>query len=263
MSRTNKNPSQMISHLDDEINVRDYPYYRFIPIESISFKQKQMLSRMVPQNNVIIPYEQTIVPVTIQPIQTQQFADIPTIKVEQENNYWNKVEYNQIEEEVSKLKSELDSLKDEIERNYSIIDEQQQAIKSNELTLEEQSSKINSYNIKIEENNSMIQAQLTAYSHNTSVLQSQCAQSVTNHNEMLKQQQTLYNLQYQVSQYQNYLQQIQYETEQCQQQLAYHGNMITAFNTLIQNPQYFAQLMSMAATYNFEEQPANGDEQTA
>jgi hypothetical protein len=263
MSRNSKNPSQMASNLDDEINVRDYPYYRFIPIESISFKQKQMLSRMVPQNTMIVPYEQTIIPATVQPIiQTPQFVQIPTIKVEQDTNYWNKVDYTQYQEDTSKFQSELASLKDEVQRNYNIIDEQHQTINSNEQTLAEQSSQISSNNRKIEEYSSMIQQHITAYSHNTTVLHSQCAQSTANHNEILKQQQILYSLQYQISQYQSNLQQIQYETEQCQQQLAYHSNMITAFNTLIQNPQYFAQLMSMAATYNFEEQPTNDEEQT-
>lgn len=253
----------MTSNLDDEINIRDYPYYRFIPIQSISVRQKQMLNRIKSQNNVIVPYEQTIIPALVQPIiQNPEFVDMPTIKVEPESNYWNKVDYTQYQEDISKLQSELASLKEEIESNYNRINEQQQAIHSNELTLEDQSSQINSNAGKIEDNNSLIHQQIAAYNHNITVLQGQCAQSATNHNEILKQQQTLYNLQYQTSQYQSHLQQIQYETEQCQQQLAYHGSMITAFNTLIQNPQYFAQLMSMAATCNFEEQPVNNEEQT-
>jgi predicted nucleic acid-binding Zn-ribbon protein len=263
MSRNSKNPSQMSSNLEDEINVRDYPYYRFIPIESISFKQKQMLSRMVPQNTMIVPYEQVIIPAAVQPIiQTPQFVDMPTNKVEQETNYWDKVDYTQYQEDISKLQSELASLRDEVQRNYNIIDEQQETIHSGEMRIQEQNEQLNSSSKKIEDNNSLIHQQIAAYNHNITVLQGQCAQSATNHNEILKQQQTLYNLQYQISQYQSHLQQIQYETEQCQQQLAYHGSMITAFNTLIQNPQYFAQLMSMAATCNFEEQPVNNEDQT-
>lgn len=71
-----------------------------------------------------------------------------------------------------------------------------------------------------------------------------------NNNEILKQGQIIMGLNSQVEQLQSQVTQLHQDLESYQQQIAYHGTMLSAFNTMIQNPEYFTQLMTVAMNNN-------------
>ena len=264
--RRDKVFNQMYANADEEVNTTDYPYYRTIPIQSVSIKQKQMLDKfkivkeVTRVSETILPAQ----PVYQSPQPQPVYEELPTfnlVKVEGTNIYkvdmplplsedLKKQEQQRMELEQQRMELEQQQveLEQEIRKNADIIEGQKQAVATNELTLQEQAGQIQSNNVAIQHNHHYIQQQIAAFNHNSGILTNQYNQYNLNNAEIMKQQETL-NTQYnQITEYQAQIQYLQSEMESYQQQLAYHGTMITAFNTLIQNPQYFTQLMAAAAS---------------
>lgn len=250
--RRDKVFNQMYANGDDEVNTTDYPYYRTIPIQSLSIKQQQMLDRVKVVKEVtrvsetILPAQ----PVYQSPHPQPVYEELPTfnlVKVEGTNIY--KVDMpERPSEDLKKLEERQAELEQEIKKNSDIIEGQKCAVATNEITIQEQAGQIQSNNVAIQHNHHYIQQQIASFNHNSAILSNQCNQYNMNNAEIMKQQETL-NTQYnQITEYQTQIEQLQSELESYQQQLAYHGTMITAFNTLIQNPQYFTQLMAAAAS---------------
>jgi DNA repair ATPase RecN len=263
----------MYSNEDEEVNIKNYPYYRTIPIQSITNKQQKIMdkSNVVTESKKVT--ESQLERPTYKSILTHPeyeskgvYEGLPTfnlVKVEGTNVY--KVDMPEYHsEDLKNLEKQLGELEEEIKKNAIIIDGQKNAIDTNELTIQEQTGQIHTNNATIQEqtgqihtnnatiqhNHHHIQQQLATFNHNTAILNGQCNQYNLNNSEIIKQQETL-NTQYnQIVEYQNQIGQLQSELESYQQHLSYHGTMLTAFNTLIQNPQYFTQLMAAAASVN-------------
>ncbi len=261
MSKTVSRPfNQMYANADDEVNTRIYPYYRTIPIPGISEKQQNMLEKFkVVQDIKSTPYEeQTIIPaMPATPVyhNPQGYENLPTInlvKVENSNIY--RVDMSQYEQrsvDLKKLETHLAELEQEIKNKSDLIDGQNKAIDTNDSTIRQQVDKIHSNNLTIQSNNNFIQQQISAYSHNTAVIHNQCAQYNANNTEIVKQQQTLATQYNQISEYQSQIEELANQLQNYQEQITYHGTMLTAFNTLIQNPAYFTQLMAAASAASF------------
>lgn len=261
-----KTPSNENSSMDNEINTIDYPFYRYIPLDVISEKQKKMIGRYkvaqiinqepyysvpepepLPERNSIVSTQSPVEPVA-------QFSI-----VEEEGGY---------RFQMKSLEERLEDLKNEVDKNEEIIESQKNEINDNYRKLEDQGTKIVSTNSAIQSNNNFIQQQLQAYAHNTNVLQQQVqyANSYAYHiasqkeeldkinNEIEQKQSQLTDLETQLTDLQSQIDSSQQQLDSYQQQLYYHGSMLTAFNTLIQNPQYFSQLMSVASGYGFDQQ---------
>jgi DNA repair exonuclease SbcCD ATPase subunit len=249
----------MYSNEDEEVNIKNYPYYRTIPIQSITNKQQKIMdkSNVVTESKKVT--ESQLERPTYKSILTHPeyeskgvYEGLPTfnlVKVEGTNVY--KVDMPEYQsEDLKNLEKQLSELEEEIKKNAIIIDGQKNAIDTNELTIQEQTGQIHTNNATIQHNHHHIQQQLATFNHNTAILNGQCNQYNLNNSEIMKQQETL-NTQYnQIVEYQNQIGQFQSELESYQQHLSYHGTMLTAFNTLIQNPQYFTQLMAAAASVN-------------
>lgn len=272
----NRTFNQMYANADDEVNTSVYPYYRTIPIQGISEKQQKMLERFrvvsferkglstplgsaQDVNSSSVYEEQTIIPaMPVTPVyhNPQGYENLPTfnmVKVENSNIY--RVDMSEYEqrrsEDLKKLETRLAELEQEIKNKSDIVNGQIQAIETNYNTIQQQIEKIHSNNLTIQSNNNFIQQQISAYSHNTAVIHNQCAQYNANNTEIIKQQQTLTTQYNQIGEYQSQIEQLQGELGDYQQQISYHGTMLTAFNTLIQNPAYFTQLMTAASMASF------------
>lgn len=276
MSRgRNKTFNQMYANENDEVNTSIYPYYRTIPIQEISEKQQKMLEkfRVVPfkrealstseesvEDTRSTPYEeQTVIPampVTPAYHNPQGYENLPVfnmVKVENSNIY--RVDMSQYEqkcsEDLKNLETRLAELEQEIKDKSYLIERQNKAIETNEKTFQEQTNRMNSINLCIENNNNYIQQQISVYNHNIAVLHSQCVQYNANNNEIINQQQNLSTQYNQINEYQAQIEQLELQLQDYQQQLSYHGTMLNAFNTLIQNPTYFTQLMAAASAASF------------
>jgi hypothetical protein len=254
MSR--RNPSKM--SYDHEINVQDYPFYRTIPIESISQAQLQILNRRKIVEYVKAPeqdyYEERAMPPPPEDTYCQACNS---------HEYYSEapVERND-KSEATKLEERLNQLHRDIVDSATKLGEQEEEIKRNEYILDEQAKKIESQRGVIDHNITQINTTINTFSHNASAINYQHHQIHVNNSELSRQQymdQTLKTqiaeTQQQVDDAQAQLSSIQQELETCQQQLAYHHSMLGAFNTLIQNPQYFLQLMSAATNWTPPENP--------
>jgi uncharacterized coiled-coil protein SlyX len=257
--------NQIYMNEEDEVNIRDFPYYRTIPIQSVADKQRQIQQDKNDVESKSKEYKkQAIIPaVSMSTIyQNPVVENLPTfnlVRMEGSNSY--RVDMTQFEERsesLKKLEEQLGELEEKIKRKSDTIEGQNHAIAANDLTIQQQIDKINS-------NNKFIQQQTLAYNHNIYVINNLASQYSVNNNEINKQQEILtsqYNqiseyqtqveqLCSQVQEYQNQLEQLYSQVQDYQNQLSYHGTMLSAFNTLIQNPAYFTQLMTAASMASF------------
>jgi hypothetical protein len=219
MSKKNCNTPRRSEVYTSEINTDNYPFYRFVPVPTIGEKQQKILERyqiVKKLNEPYYTYPDTIV----------TYEDPPhTVDVESlEDNEINKM----------------------IESNRYILDAQRAEIEDNKMTLEEQSKQIQAQNSVIKNNGAYIQQQVYCYSHNTSVISNQCSYVLQQNAEINSNQELISSLQTQVTEIEQQVLSLQQQVEIYQSQLNYHASMFTAFNTLLQNPDYFSQLMVMA-----------------
>jgi DNA repair exonuclease SbcCD ATPase subunit len=260
MSRRNRTPNKVTYNLDDEVNIREYPFHRYIPIDSISEKQKRLFDRQQVVQNITRYEEEKVIlpmrPVTPIPVQVYNGPSIGSVPVLQlvptggENCY--RVDMTPVED-LKNLEARHQDLQVQIDRNIEVIQGQLNAITTNEQSLAEQASTINANNQAIHNNNTYINQQLGAFNHNSNILQQQAYYINSYNAEIARQQQMIEDLKQQVSDTQAQLDDVQLQLEGSNNQLVYHGTMLNAFNTLIQNPEYFQQLMTMASGFNPEQ----------
>ena len=249
MSR--RNPSRM-SH-EQEINVQDYPYHRFIPIDHISQKQQQILNR--------VPIEYAKREPLIEPPPPQIYEERP---MPPQEYYYQEQEYRhdryQLETELKKLQGQLERLYEDVQESASKLDGQELDMKRNEDILEEQRKKIEQQKGVIDHNIAQINTTIQTYSHNVAASNYQAQQIHANNAEIYRQQQVLESLNAQVSSTQQQVDDVNAQLAQVQQELAYHQSMLSAFNTMIHNPQYFVQLMSsaMSASIMYKDESPDG-----
>jgi len=214
-NRGNKAPS---SYLNDGIHVSNYPYYRRIPIEHIAQKQEQYLSK---SHTTIVPdYGVT----TELPLSTNQYIDIETTV--QEIPKSNNVEF-----------TNTDTIYEEIAKCTERLALQQRQIISNQIMIEDQLKQINEkktiseqQGVAIHHNSNLINQQIQVYNHNVASIHSK--------------EQQLYNLNYHIQEASSKLEELQQQITTHEEQIAYHTQMLGAFNTMVQNPDYFTQLMA-------------------
>lgn len=247
MTRRRKQTSKM--SYDSEINVQDYPFYRTIPIEAIRQKQRPLF-------NETVEYVKAPLLPTPEESYYEERAMPPIESRYQEPCQCNECKSVVVVENLNDTQEEIRGLEDKLQQLHRDIAEQESMIKRNEQIIEQQAKKIETQYGVIEHNTAQINASINSYSHNMSAINYQTHQIQVNNTELSRQQymdQTLKaqiaDTQQQVYDAQAQLTSIQQELESCQQQLAYHQTMLGAFNTLIQNPQYFIQLMSAATNW--------------
>lgn len=257
--RRNQTPVSPTYNLDDEVNVREYPYYRNIPIKSIGEHQQRM--RQPYNSPPLLPAP------THHHIPYEEFPPLRS-KYDNHQEHNNYEEYNAQQEysepplpvfnlipvpgenvyrvDMRTMEEKLDEMRREIDANTEKLAEQHRAISVNEESIQKQAHTINTQNGTIHNNTAYIQQQLTAYNHNVSIIQQQTYTYQNNATYITSQQDTLSSLQSQILECEEQLEQLKQETETYQQQSAYHGSMLNAFTTMLQNPQYFTQLMAMS-----------------
>jgi hypothetical protein len=269
MSKKQNQTPRDTKNLDDEINIQDFPYYSTIPIEEIALKQKRRINSYnnnsnnnnsnninktqplltSPGSNPTSPssYSDIIIPrqESINVYDGAPFRPLPTFNLVPVEN-----EKNTYQLDVKSTEDALSDLLNNIEANNHKLYEQQQYIAENEETIRNQSVRIEESKNIINNNTGYINQQIAAYNHNVQIIEQQISQYNVNNNEILKQGQIIMGLNNQVQQLQSQITQLHLDLESYQQQIAYHGTMLGAFNTMIQNPEYFTQLMSMSMNNN-------------
>jgi predicted RNase H-like nuclease (RuvC/YqgF family) len=222
------NPSKM--SYDHKINIKDYPFYKFIPIEHISQKQKLILNKRLAEYN---KHSSSIDQLS------QMYEECP-ISPQQLHNCNSPYEYSEEYNEPIK----------QLETTYKDI--QENNMKQNEQILEEQREKIKIQNDIIQNNIVQINETISVYSHNVESIKYQVYQMYYNNTEIVKKQDILESLNTQLLDTYQQVDDVNAQLVELQQELEYHSSILTSFNTVIQNPEYFAQLMNMVMTYNAE-----------
>ena len=248
--RRNPIPSQPAYSIKDEINTKDYPYYRNIPINHISDKQHMMLDRynvpsvmpleQVPNHPYNVEYTNSIQEYTGSiPEQHsapgQYIAPLPVFNL-----------IHNPGENFYRVNMPTPLPIQDMNANDRKLKEQEELIMANNTAIAKQVEIIHTQNDTIQHNNVYIQQQAFAYNNNVTIVQQQTYAYQTNLTQIAEQEQTIESLKEQVHNYEQQLEQMKQEIESNQQQLAYHGTMLGAFNTMMQNPAYFAQLVSMS-----------------
>lgn len=216
-----KNKTPLIN-LDEEINIKDYPYYQYIPIKSIAEKQKKLI------------------PVSVVPVSV-----IPVIHhIDNSQTYAEAVNANIVSEQQCDYAAEIASLEQrsleinaDIQKGLVTLYEQQQQINTNQRTIQEQT-------VSIDNNTDVINKQLVAFNHNTNAVAYQYNQINDMNIQIHNLNQAIIGLNNEITNKQTELDTTQKQLDDIQNQIAYHGNMLNAFNTMMQNPQYFIQMMS-------------------
>lgn len=222
-------------NLDEEINVKDYPYYRYIPIKSISEKQKKLM-RVVPIIPIsVVQKNQTYAEVVTPPPPVQPSPVQPPPA--QQYNY---------AAEIQSLEQRASEINDDIQKGLVTLYEQQQQSSANQATIQNQQ-------LAIDNNTELINNQVAAYNHNVNVVSQQTNQINIMNGQIHSLNQIIVGLHSDITNKQNELGEAQKQLEDIQNQIAYHGNMLYAFNMMMQNPQYFIQMMSVASQYAYNQ----------
>lgn len=227
MTRRRKSPSNDVLYsLDNEVNASTYPFYPIIPIKSIGNKQRKVLSPFIDIDDT-----KTIIP-------KKQLSPVEALPITPLEN----VEYN-YSVDLEPLKQKEQELAKQIEKNDEIIRSQIEAMATNNQTLNNQAEQIHANNGIMNNNHHYIQQQISAINHNSSIIAQQTYHINANNAEVDR-------LSQQINESQSTLDRIQFDIENSSGQLEYHNSMLGAFNTLMQNPQYFMHLLSTMSAYS-------------
>lgn len=238
MNKNSRNTPRNTSGLVDEINVDNYPYYRFIPIDHIGEKQQRMIDRYRIAQKVKEPsytYEEP--PARYEEPIPHNLPILDLVPTDKPNTY--QVDFKNLEDKVREMRETIDS-------NSYLIEQQSQEIASNKSIIEEQVQQLQTQAVTIQNNGAYIQQQLHCYSHNNSVINNQCYYVQQQNAEIASKQEQLNSLQSQKDDIEQEIKNLQADIESYQGQLNYHASMLSSFNTLLQNPGYFSQLMMAA-----------------
>lgn len=253
----------MNRHIRKQMNDYNFPSYRRIPIAAIAEKQEEYLScgsrETEKDEHDYIEERDKLTPLPVlKLIKVQEQAN--TYKVELDN-LQNKTEIQEQEQIIYKNEEQIKVQQSIINQNMRTFEEHSLMMRKNEQAIQEQLNSINIGNQKIIELNNHIQAQHGAYNHNNMILQNQVQQVYQLYSEIGNYQEKLYNLQKELQEKEKELETIKADVETYQQNADYHQTMISSYNNLIQNPEYFSQLMMstmMAAGMGAQfGQPAN------
>lgn len=256
--RRNPNPSQPTYNLEDEINTTDYPYYRDIPIKHIANKQHQMLDRYKTVENTSYKdmnsnYVYSQPSHSLQVYNGPPVGQLPVYKgppVGQLPVYdlVRNPEDNTYSINMKSMEERIEDMRKEIDVNSEKLKEQSIIMASNTSAIENQVYAVNAQNASIQSNGALIQQQVQVYNHNLAIINQQYYTINTYNAEIATHTQTLDDLKAQTEDTHQQLTQMEQDVNSYQQQLLYHGSMLSAFNTMLQNPEYFAQLMSMSVS---------------
>lgn len=228
MNKTRQPTPRNTAGFNDEINVENYPCYRFIPIDHIGDKQRKMIDRYRIAQTVNEPYY------TYEPQPLPVLDLVPTAVPD---TY--QIDFKNFEEK-------LDKMRQTVSTNGYTIEQQLDEIERNKRIIEEQTKQMHSQAATIQNNGAYIQQQIHCYSHNNSVINNQCYYVQQQNADIASKQEQISALEGQVVDMNQEITNIQADIESYQNQLNYHASMLSSFNTLLQNPQYFSQLMVAA-----------------
>lgn len=242
--RRNKTPilNKPVS-LDDEINVKDFPYYPYIPIKTISDKQRKPMQRYKIIQRVEEPNIKTETTTLILP-PTQKY-----VESEDKINILDTVPQYKYETEMQEMEKRLSDINEEIQQNLQKLYQHQQTINANEHYIQEQTLIIDKNRKVIDTNNEYINQQILSYNHNANILTTQYNQVNGFNGEVNRLSQILGELQGQITDAQSELQDLNTQIDDAKNQMGYHGIMLSAFNIMMQNPQYFMQMLATASGY--------------
>jgi hypothetical protein len=227
---THPNPRTTESY-SAEINTDNYPYYRFIPVAHIEEKQRKIIDRYrIAQEVKAPPYSYSAAVPYYEEAIPQNLPILDLVPTEKPNTY---------EVDLRNLEDKLHKVQDEIDVNSYKITQQEEQLEENDKKLAQQAQQLNSNSAVIQNNTVYIQQQIHCYTHNASVIHQQGTTIHNQNAEIAANQEQIHSLQEQIYD-------LQAQVESCQGQLAYHASMLSAFNTLMQNPAYFSQLMVSA-----------------
>jgi len=258
--RHTQTPIQASYNLDNEVNVKEYPYYRNIPIESIAERQQQMLQQynsVAVCNTSVTPFapfapitsveslyeeqkeqkEQKEQPLYTKPPPPSPLPVLHLIKIPGENMY---------RVDIRTMEKKLEDLQREINENTEKLSEQRRAMVLNEESIQKQFQIISKQNTTNNNNIVCIQQQLQGYNYNDRLIQQQIYTYQSNNAYIESQNETLDSLQTQILECEEQNKKTYQETESYQRQMAYQKTMLSTFNTMINNPEYFTELISLS-----------------
>ena len=229
MNKTKQPIPRNSAGLNNEINVEDYPYYRHIPVSHIGDIQRKMIDKYRIAHKVNEPsYTYEITPPL--PVLDLVPTGVPdTYQVDFKN-----------------FEAKLDKMRETITENGYTMEQQLEEIENNKRIIEEQTRQMQAQAATIQNNGAYIQQQINCYSHNTAVVNNLCYYAQQQNADIAAKQEQVTALESQIANLNQEIANLQADIESHQGQLSYHASMLTSFNTLLQNPQYFSNLMMAA-----------------
>jgi hypothetical protein len=210
-------------------------YYRFSPNDSIKEKQVTLRNshkkpvRPLPPVPIEVPLEHSPLPI-INLVPTEQ-PNVYRVDLERTERY--KAEQDEL---IACQEQILTHNHNKIWEQNAFLDKQKETIKQNEEQIAKQDEYIEYQIGAIHNYDTHIQQQIYNYNINLTYI-SQQAQQLEHQKQQIEQQQETIRTQ------QEEIDSQKEELEQLRSQLAYHNQMLGAFNTMVQNPEYFTQLM--------------------
>lgn len=184
-------------------------YYKYNPIKEICQKQEKLI-----QN-----FKQSLK------------EDVEINRIFGSNNYEPATE-NELD--LANYENDERELKENIYQDDDTLEIQPQISNDNETNIINQKEIINNYKQQIEDYKKQLHDLCYIYNNNLSVVQYQIQQINNTYAELGRLQEHCYNLQNQIKEY--------------EERMSYHNKMTNAFNTLLENPEYFYQLMMASMT---------------
>ena len=261
---------------DKEVLTKNFKYYPYIPITSIEKKQKEYFEKNVDKINNLFPAllsthlssksssssilgspsASTPNIALFSPITTSAPLSSKTspqkIVCETPESAYKAITFHQSEE----LKEQIHVQEAQIADNQILLNIQKttletntQIIKENLNTIEENNKQIRKQEFAINYN-STISEQLiqNVNSLNTEVVNKSSILNIVN-KQVADTHQYLQDLQNKIASSHTLLQNLEASVYNCQQELAYHRNMLGQFNMMSQNPEYASQMMNAMAEY--------------
>ncbi len=269
---------------EKEVLTKNFKYYPYIPLTSVEKKQKEYFEKNVDKIKNLFPTPlgsssrtpsilgspstpniAVFSPITSSaPLSSKNTTNTSTspqkivcetpesayqaITFEQPtNNYANQLEelkeqIQEQEEQIAENQIILNLQKTTLETNEQIIKEKQARIQENDAQIKKQEFAIN-YNTTISE-----QVIQNVNSLNTEVVNKTSLLNIVN-KQIQDSQQYLQDLQNKINSAQALLQSLEASNYNCQQELAYHRNMLGQFHMMAQNPEYAYQMANTMAGY--------------
>lgn len=264
---------------DMSINTKEFPYYPYIPIKAISDKQKKnMEQHKISQMNTITDPIKSLpkdgntymnksatshkcindTTDTTDTTDTSNTSDIEDKLIDFNQEIHEKLEkinkmqkkFNQeTKEKLESLYKMEEAVNQRVQEKLERLNSMQETISTNEHIIQEQIKIIDTNKKTADINIGHINQQIVSYNHNTAVLTSQCNQMNDLNSKIHYLNQSLVGLHIQITEAQKELENLNVQIEESKTQLGYHSTMLNSFNIMMQNPQYFMQMLEMASGY--------------